>query len=200
MSVNGSAGTGSWFDLFDGNGQRKYLTNGEAKALLRAARKADVRTRLFCRLLYYTGCRLSEGLQVTRRRLDIETGRVIFRTLKRRRTVFRAVPVPRPFLRELAEFAETQGLAPDSLLFPWCRQTAWRHIRALMQCAGIEGPQASPKGFRHGFGCHGIGSGLPESLVGRQLGHAEGGKSTRIYTYVMDAEERALAARMWRNN
>lgn len=196
MGMSGNAGTGPWLDLFDVNGQRKYLTNGEARALLRVARKADRRERLFCSLLYYTGCRCSEGLQITPRRLDPETGRIIFRTLKRRRTVFRAVPVPRPFLRELTAFAASLGLGPDDPLFPWCRQTAWRHIRKLMERAGIKGPQASPKGFRHGFGCHGIGSGLPESLVGRLLGHASA-NSTRVYTVVRDVEERALTARMW---
>lgn len=183
--------------LFTAEGERKYLTNHEAKALLRAARKADTRERLFCQLLYYTGCRCSEGLQITPRRLDADTVRIVFRTLKRRRTIYRAVPVPRRFLTELQDFAQKEGLRPDDRLFPWCRQTAWRHIRALMARAGINGPQATPKGLRHGFGCHGIGSGLPESLVGRLLGHAESGKSTRIYTHVMNAEERALMARMW---
>jgi integrase len=184
-------------ELFDGRGQRKYLTQGEAKTLLAAARKGDRQTRLFCYLLYYTGCRCSEGLQITPRRLDVETGCVIFRTLKRRRTTFRAVPVPRRFLVDLLAYARTQDLAPDDRLFPWCRQTAWRRIHTLMECTGIEGPQASPKGFRHQYGCHGIGSGLPETLVGRFLGHADA-KSTRIYTVVMGTEERLLAARMWR--
>lgn len=183
--------------LFTAEGERKYLTNNEAKALLRAARKADQQTRLFCQMLHITGCRVSEGLQITPRRLDAETARIVFRTLKRRRTVYRAVPVPRRIITELLAYAQSAGLGPGDRLFPWCRQTAWRHIRVLMEQAGIKGPQATPKGLRHGFGCHGIGSGLPESLVGRLLGHAEGGKSTRIYTYVMNAEERALTARMW---
>ena len=54
-------------DLFDAHGQRKYLTQSEAKKLLAVARKADRPTRLFCRLLYYTGCRITEGLQTTPR-------------------------------------------------------------------------------------------------------------------------------------
>lgn len=187
----------SEIQLFDGMGQRKYLTQSEAKALLAAARKADEQTRLFCQLLYYTGCRCSEGLQVTPRRLDAETGSIIFRTLKRRRTTFRAVPVPHRFLADLLTYARAQGLASDSPLFPWCRQTAWRRIHALMERTGIEGPQATTKGFRHQYGCHGISSGLPETLVGRLLGHADT-KSTRVYTAVMGSEERAMTARMWR--
>ncbi|WP_165363699.1 tyrosine-type recombinase/integrase [Sphingobium cupriresistens] len=128
MSINYGEG-----QLFTAEGERKYLTHGEAKALLAVARKADRQTRLFCRLLYYTGCRVSEGLQITPRRLDMETGRVVFRTLKRRRTVFRGVPLPHRFLAELLAFAQSAELGSDDRLFPWCRQTAWRRIRALME-------------------------------------------------------------------
>jgi len=180
--------------LFDGTGRRKYLTRSEAAALLAAVRKADPQTRLFCQLLNLTGCRISEALAVTRRHLDPETGRVIFRTLKRRKTVYRGVPVPGRFMAELVKFAATHDA--DQRLFSWCRQTGWRRVRALMAQAGIEGPQASPKGFRHGYGCHAIECGLPESLVGRLLGHSSP-KSTRVYTFVLGPEERELAKRMW---
>lgn len=181
--------------LFDSNGGRKYLTRREAAALLSAVRQADWQTRLFCQLLNHTGCRLSEALAVTRRHLDPETGRVIFRTLKRRsKTVYRGVPVPARFMNELVKFAAAHDA--DQRLFPWSRQTGWRRIRTLMAQTGIVGPQASPKGFRHGFGCHAIECGLPESLVGRLLGHSSP-KSTRVYTFVLGPEERELAKRMW---
>lgn len=181
--------------LFDAEGQRKYLHALEARRLLAAAARADLSSNLFCRLLYYTGCRLSEGLAVTSRLLDDEAKCIVFRTLKRRKRVFRAVPVPATFLRELVAFAREMG--PDERLFPWCRQTGYRRIRALMQAAAIEGPQASPKGLRHQFGIHAIGRQIPESAVGRWLGHAST-KSTRIYTLALGTEERALAKRMWR--
>jgi integrase len=180
--------------LFDRHGERKYLTQRETQALLAAVRKADLQTRLFCRLLCHTGCRISEALAVTRRHLDPEMQRVVFRTLKRRKTVYRGVPVPGAFMRELMKFAATHEL--DERLFPWCRQTGWRRVRAWMDKAGIEGIHATPKGLRHQFGCHAIECGLPESLVGRLLGHANT-KSTRIYTYVLGPEERALVRRMW---
>jgi integrase len=183
--------------LFNANGQRKYLTQNEAKKLLAVARKTEQRMRLFCRLLYYTGCRISEALAVTPRLLDSETGSIVFRTLKRRRTTYRAVPVPFRFLRELLAFAQASGLGPDDRLFPWCRQTAWRRIRTLMEAAGIEGPQATPKGFRHQFGVHAIGSKVPEGTLKNWMGHARL-RNTHIYTYVTGIEERAIAARMWR--
>lgn len=180
--------------LFSPSGERKYLQSSEAKRLLAAARTAAADTRLFCQLLFYTGCRLSEGLAITPRLIDAEARHVVFRTLKRRRLTYRAVPVPARFMRELAAFAK--GHDADQLIFPWSRQTGWRRIKLLMDAAGIVGCHATPKGLRHQFGCHAISRQIPESAVGRWLGHASS-KSTRIYTFVVDAEERALARRMW---
>ncbi|MEI9927612.1 MAG: site-specific integrase [Sphingomonas sp.] len=128
------------------------------------------------------------------RRLDVESKRIVFRTLKRRKLIFRAVPVPAAFMRELVAFA--CDLRADDRLFPWCRQTGYRRICALMEAAEIKGPQASPKGLRHQFGIHAIGLKIPESAVGRWLGHASP-KSTRVYTVAVGTEERALAKRMW---
>jgi integrase len=180
--------------LFDAEGQRKYLVPAEVRRYLAAARQADRPTALFAQLLYYTGCRLSEGLALTPRLLDADGQRVVFRTLKRRRLIHRAVPVPVRFMHAL--LAHARPLEPDDRLFPWCRQTGWRKISALMDAAAIAGPQATPKGLRHQFGCHAIGQKIPESAVGRWLGHANN-KSTRVYTFVVGAEERALARRMW---
>jgi integrase/recombinase XerD len=180
--------------LFDGHGQRKYLLATEARRLLAAAARADEQTRLFCRLLYYSGCRLSEGLALTPRLLDTEALRVVFRTLKRRRLIYRAVPIPAPLMRDLVALARAS--APDDRLFPWSRQTGWRHIKGLMEIAGITGPQATPKGLRHQFGVHAIGQKIPEGTLQRWMGHAKG-SSTQIYTFTVGAEERALAKRMW---
>ena len=182
--------------LFNGEGQRKYLIPAEARRYFAVAARADRQTRLFAQLLYLTGCRLSEGLAITPKLIDAEGQRVVFRTLKRRKLTYRAVPVPMRFLRELLAYASEHE--PEERLFPWCRQTGWRRVRTLMLAASIEGPQATPKGLRHQFGCHAIGQKIPESAVGRWLGHANA-KSTRVYTFVVGAEERALAKRMWRD-
>ena len=36
-------------------------------------------------------------------------------------------------------------------LRPGSRMTGWRAVHEVMVAAGLEGPQASPKGLRHGF-------------------------------------------------
>ena len=68
--------------LFDADGQRLYLCLSEDRRFLEAAADADLPTRLFCEILSYAGCRLSEALALTPRRLDREQKQVVFRTLK----------------------------------------------------------------------------------------------------------------------
>ncbi|MDP1735994.1 MAG: site-specific integrase [Caulobacter sp.] len=181
--------------LFDAEGCRKYLCASERRRFLAAAATADLTTRLFCQLLAITGCRLSEALALTPKRLDPETGRVIFRTLKRRRRIFRAVPVPPDLMRALQLMAAAKE--PDAPLWGWCRQTGWRHVTAVMARAGIAGPQASPKGLRHAFGVANAENNIPASLTQRWLGHARA-ETTAIYQQAVGGEERAFAERLWR--
>ncbi len=54
------------FSLFDNRGQRLYLTADERTAFRSVAKAQGERElRTFCYLLLFTGCRISEGLEVT---------------------------------------------------------------------------------------------------------------------------------------
>ena len=58
--------------------------------------------RTLCGVLHATGCRLSEALALTPERVDPAGEALVFETLKkRRRGVFRAVPVPPGLLDRL---------------------------------------------------------------------------------------------------
>jgi integrase/recombinase XerD len=81
--------------LYDALGRRLYLTPKEGEAFLRTALGHDRPVRTFCSVLYYTGCRLSEALHLTPRRVDFADQVLIVESLKKRRKgVYRAVPVP----------------------------------------------------------------------------------------------------------
>ena len=62
-----------------------------------------------------------------------------------------------------------------------------------MADAGIEGPQACPKGLRHGFG---IAAGVPLPTIASALGHANL-QTTAVYTTAAGLEARNFLARMW---
>lgn len=188
--------------LFDINGHRLYLTQAERQAFYQAAKNTDRETRTFCHCLYMTGCRISEALEVSVDRIDMEEQTIIFRTLKKRtKTVYRSVPVPSDYLDALdmvhgIREAKQQGKTPK--LWTFSRSTAWRKVKAVMIEAGIDTalPHATAKGLRHAYGIHAIASGVPVTELKTLLGHADL-KTTSIYLNTQGAEKRALVSRMW---
>jgi integrase/recombinase XerD len=184
--------------MFDRRGNRKYLNSAERLAFLRAAKhEPDALRRAFCLTLFYTGCRISEALNLTAGRFDITGKAIVFETLKRRRRGhFRAVPIPDELVRLLRE--NLKGEAGSARVWPFSRATAYRLIKDCMAQAGIKGGMASPKGLRHGFAVACLSQKIPLSTVQKWLGHARM-ETTAIYLEVSGDEERELAKRLWRN-
>ena len=189
--------------LYAADGARKYLTAGERDAFLKAAERVDRENRTFCMTLAYSGCRLSEALALTVDRVDLGGGVLVFETLKKRQDgVYRAVPVPPVLLEALdlvhgiREKQARRGKRQTIRLWPWARVTGWRAVHAVMAAAGLDGPHASPKGLRHGFGVQAVSAGIPLNLVQKWLGHAQL-TTTAIYANAVGEEEQSIAARMW---
>ena len=185
------------------DGARKYLTAGERVSFLREAERAARSVRTLCMTLVYAGCRLSEALALTADRVDLAAGVLVFESLKkRRRGVFRTVPVPPAVLDALdlvhgiREMQTRPGGGRGVRLWPWSRMTGWRAVHAVMVAAGLKGVQASPKGLRHGFGVAAVTAGIPLNLVQKWLGHAHL-STTAVYANAVGAEEQSIAARMW---
>lgn len=185
------------------DGARKYVAAGERDAFLRAAEQADRQVRTLCMTLTYAGCRLSEALALTVDRVDLAAGVLVLESLKKRRSgIYRAVPVPPALLDALdlvhgiRELQSRRGKGRGVRLWPWSRMTGWRAVHAVMEAAGLSGPQASPKGLRHGFGVAAVSAGIPLNLVQKWLGHAQL-TTTAIYADVVGSEEKDIARRMW---
>lgn len=189
--------------LFDDDGQRLYLNPEERKSFLKAASSYDPEQRAFAEMLAYTGCRISEALEVVPKRLDVDDEKVIFRSLKKRREdVFRPVPVPPVFMDSLQRTfslrqAQKRRNAKSTRLWPWHRQHGWRLIKSIMVEADIApGPHMTAKGLRHAYGIHAIISGVPVTQLQKWMGHAQL-STTAIYVDFVGAEATDLAARMW---
>jgi integrase len=198
-------------ELFNTAGKRLYLTDSERKKFLAAADEEERFVRSFCYVLCFTGCRISEALELHAGRIDFAAQAITFESLKKRkRGVYRAVPVPPAVLDMLAmvhglkdkkkrlAVKKKTAAAKDSPppLWDFGRTTAWKHVIAVMAAAGVKGPQATPKGLRHGFGVAAIQAGIPLNLLQRWLGHAQL-TTTAIYANAVGPEERNIAARMW---
>lgn len=183
--------------MFNLDGQRKYLTQSETRRFLGEARRDDAAVHSFCWLIAVTGCRISEALALTPANIDFEARIIVFECLKkRRRHVYRSIPVPAGLLQSLRMLLRAGRFRDNERIWPWSRMTGYRRVREVMERAGLNGTHASPKGLRHGFGVSAIQSGVPLNMVQRWLGHADM-KTTAIYTSAMGPEERDIAARMW---
>ena len=121
-------------ELLDPQGRRLYLTAAERAAFLAASAKAPRAVRTLCLVLHYTGCRVSEALALTPRRVDLSGRVIVFETLKKRRSgIYRAVPVPgdmldTPDMVHGPREAQKRPQALDAPLWPWTRTHAWRLV------------------------------------------------------------------------
>jgi integrase/recombinase XerD len=184
-------GSDRW-QVHDEAGRRKYLSGAERARFLGAADSLAPPMRALCHVLAYAGCRISEALALTIHQVDAERLALTIRTLKRRRALFRVVPVPRATIDRLLVLP----FAGDGRFWPMHRVTAWRTVKDTMHRAGIAGPMACPKGLRHGFGVRAAGHNVPPNLIQRWMGHASP-TTTAIYIDAVGVEERQFASRMW---
>lgn len=189
--------------LYDFRGGRKYLTHSERNAFLAVASQMPPGVRTFCRTLAYTGARISEVLAITPRRIDMDVRVVVIESLKkRRRGIYRAVPIPAALIEELDRIhnirqANRRADRIDERLWTWCRTSAWHAVKTCMDLAGIEGAPASPKGLRHTFAVEALKAGVPINLVKRWLGHSRL-ETTVVYTEAVGDEEEFIASRFWK--
>lgn len=198
--------------LFDDTGSRLYLTAEERGKFLSSSLSESREHRLFCHLLHYTGCRPSEALEIAPIHIHLSDSEIIFRTLKKRkfdgfgrkkRPQYRAVPIPAELADQLdlvfnLRHRQHDKKLKDGQLWKMSRTTAWRMIKAVMKRAGIDGPQATGKGLRHGFGIAMLSGNrpLPLNVLRDLMGHSVT-ETTEIYLQATGLEKRKLVIQAW---
>ncbi len=153
---------------------------------------------------------------MTAHSLQLEDGLIAIRSLKKRNQHHvREVPIPKDLVADLTnqihaanrkrtDTARDATPEPNGNILLWQNETggmvdritAYRWVKQVMAEAAIHGPQASPKGLRHGYGIHAIRSGIQLNMVQKWMGHASI-KTTAIYVNAVGREEIELAERMW---
>jgi site-specific recombinase XerD len=138
--------------------------------------------RLLLRLLYATGLRLGEGLQV--RPQDLDDARGWLRVMGKGRKE-RLVPVPAALLSELKAYARKR---PAEWLFtgkeshkPIHAATVQKAAKVAYRRAGL--PRITPHTLRHCYATHLLEAGIDTRLIQALLGHHRVG-TTSIYTHV----------------
>lgn len=147
-----------------------------------------IRDAAMIELLYASGLRVSEVVNVRRADLDLERGWVRIRGKGDKE---RRVPVgelARDAIRRHLE--STPGLRAVDRLFPIGREQAWRLVRKYAANAGL-GRLPSPHWLRHSFATHLLSGGADIRAIQEMLGHARV-TTTQIYTHL--ATDRLRAA------
>lgn len=199
---------------------RLYLDAGERERFLEAADRLESRAHcLLCEVVHWTGCRISEALELTPRRIDVEKRVIRYRTIKKRKytrqgelkaPVFRDLPISKELARSLdmcfgIRKARKTRKGLDTLLWPnradplrpIARTTGWRIIKRTLDDAEIVGPQATAKGLRHGYAVAMILGGMEVRILKDRLGH-ESADTTAIYLQVVGEEAHKLDGDAWK--
>lgn len=196
--------------LYDKKGGRLYLNKDERDRFLNEASNEVRENRMFCHVLHYCGCRISEALALPSNQILIEDRVLVFQTLKKRKVdnqgnkkepEYRRIEVPDRLIEELdltfdlRRHQKSKNPEPF-LLFPISRSTGWRIIKRVLDNADIKGSQATPKGFRHGFGIAMAQSGIPLTVLKKLLGHSST-DTVEIYLAFQGEERRKLVMKAW---
>ena len=199
--------------LYDRNGQRLYLTIDERRRFLEVVKEeVDVKRRMLCRLIVYTGCRSTEALELTAERILLDENKIVFRSLKKRKLdgrgnvkspQFRIIPVRPDLIEGLDLTFNIRKLKkkPEMASLPlWniSRGTQFSLIKKHMKNAGIVGKQACPKGLRHSFALSLVGGDnpVPLNVLQKLMGHTSS-KTTEIYTQFVGKEEERIVLKTW---
>jgi integrase/recombinase XerD len=174
-----------------------YLKEEEIQQLLSIA-AADitdigVRNKVMLVLLYSSGMRVSELVNLELNAVHIDTG---FVSIAGKRGKERMVPVPLPVVALISDYMQGayKRLTPQAdakYLFPVVyggkvkaisRQSFWIIIKALWKKTGIERP-ISPHKLRHSLATHLLAKGANLRSLQLLLGH-ENISTVQIYTHV----------------
>ncbi|WP_045389697.1 tyrosine recombinase [Falsirhodobacter sp. alg1] len=198
-----------------GPGQSKRLPGtlslDEVERLLEVARDTgrsdavQMRNRCLMELLYATGMRVSELVELT---LTAAKGNPEMLLVRGKGGKERLVPLSPPAKEALTVWvAEREaedarllrdGNSPSRFLFPGggvtghlTREHFFRMVQKMAVAAGISPSRVTPHKLRHAFATHLLAGGADLRSIQTMLGHADIG-TVEIYTHVVDQQMRDL--------
>ena len=92
---------------------RKHVGSQERPHFLEATVQLKPKRRIFCEVIYYTGCRIQEAHDLCPDDFKVAQSKIAFECLKiREEGVFRYVPVPPSWMQEAVQILELDSLDP----------------------------------------------------------------------------------------
>lgn len=174
------------------------LTYSQVETLLNQPdtnKPIGIRDRTMIELLYATGMRISEAVELSLNDLNLQSGFCIFTGKGGKQ---RVVPLGRSVLDWIEEYLksarpiflkshEVKQLILTRNGYGMTRQGAWKILKQYAVKVGLP-PNVTPHTLRHSFATHLLANGADLRIVQTLLGHADI-STTQIYTHVAEIEK-----------
>lgn len=177
------------------NKRERYLVPNELAAVSDAMQRMVSEGRLdetiekAIKLLMFTGCRVSEVLNLRWDEVDFEHSRL---NLKVSKTGAKSIPIGAPALQIIASIAPTPGNdfvfvgRKEGAALAFIRR-AWRRICAEAKLEGVR-----LHDLRHTYASFGVSANMSLPVIGKLLGHTQAA-TTQRYAHLMDDPLRTAA-------
>jgi integrase/recombinase XerD len=174
----------------------KFLTEDEINRLFSApdiSTEEGIRDRAVLEIMYATGLRVSELVNLKQTDVDLLAGLVRCHGKGNKE---RRVPLGKSAIHWLQQYAAVKAgygkqSSPNVFLHrgrPFTRQLAWSMIKRHAERVGIK--NVSPHTLRHSFATHLLQHGADSRSVQALLGHSDI-STTQIYTHITDMHLRS---------
>lgn len=174
----------------------KFLTEDEINRLFTApdiSTEEGIRDRAVLEIMYATGLRVSELVNLKHADVDLPAGLVKCHGKGNKE---RRVPLGKSAIHWLQQYSAVKagyGKSPSPNVFlhrgrPFTRQLAWSMIKNHAEKVGIK--NVSPHTLRHSFATHLLQHGADSRSVQALLGHSDI-STTQIYTHITDMHLRS---------
>lgn len=174
----------------------EILSNDEVEALLSQPKSTDLkglRDKAMLELLYATGIRVSEMIELKVEDADMNIGYITCRTGAKER-VIPVYSLARKAVREYIERVRPQMVKNEETdtLFVNCngksmtRQGFWKIIKSYAAAANID-KDITPHTLRHSFATHLLENGADLKSIQEMLGHVDI-SSTQIYAEIVNSK------------
>jgi integrase/recombinase XerD len=149
--------------------------------------EVDIRYKAMLELLYATGLRVSELINLKKNEVDLEVGYLKVMGKGGRERIVPIGTRAQIALRAYLEFKAKNKPAGEFLFIgrrkkPTSRVTFWRKLKGYARAAGIS-KNVTPHTLRHSFATHLLSGGADLRSVQEMLGHVSI-STTQIYTHV----------------
>jgi integrase/recombinase XerD len=163
-----------------------YLEPQRVNAMLNAANACSSRDYLMLRVLWRSGIRVSELVNI--RPKDIEWDNGVVNILKAKGGKQRRILLDSETISMLSRYDSETELGDENRLFPLTTRQVWHVVKKYGRMVGID---AHPHTLRHSFAINMIRNGVDIRRVQLLLGHADI-QTTTVYLQFKDADLREV--------